>query len=93
MPGASATRFQPDLGVTRAQMALILIAAAGPAGIDVPAAREQGFKDIGGLPGATRDAINQLARLGYHQGHDRLHLRTRPSGEPSPDGPVLHPVP
>ena len=63
MPGTSSTTFQPEVGVTREQMALILIRAAGPAGIDVPRARDQGFKDIGHLPSATRDSINQLAQL------------------------------
>lgn len=68
MPGTSSTTFQPDVGVTREQMALILIRAAGPAGIDVPRARDQGFDDIGHLPSATRDAINQMAQLRITRG-------------------------
>ena len=63
MPGTSPTTFQPDLGVTRQEMALILIRAAGPAGIDVPRARDQGFDDIGHLPREVRDSINQLGQL------------------------------
>lgn len=63
MSGTSSTTFDPDDGVTREQMALILIRAAGPAGIDVPRARDQGFDDIGHLPRETRDSINQLAQL------------------------------
>ncbi len=63
MPGTSSTTFQPDLGVTRQEMALILIRASGPAGIDVPRARDQGFDDIGHLPREVRDSINQLAQL------------------------------
>ena len=63
MPGTSPTTFEPDTGVTRQEMALILIRAAGPAGIDVPRARDQGFDDIGHLPGNVRDSINQLAQL------------------------------
>jgi len=63
MPGTSPTTFEPDLGVTRQEMALILIRAAGPAGIDVPRVRDQGFEDIGHLPREVRDSINQLAQL------------------------------
>ena len=68
MPGTSPTSFDPGLGVTRQQMALILIRAAGPAGIDVPTARDQGFRDIGGLPREVQDSINQLAQLGITRG-------------------------
>lgn len=68
MPGTSPTTFQPGLGVTRQEMALILIQAAGPAGIDVPRARDQGFRDIAGLPAEVRDSINQLAQLGITRG-------------------------
>ena len=63
IPGTSPTTFEPDEGVTRQEMALILIRAAGPAGIDVPRARDQGFDDIGHLPGNVRDSINQLGQL------------------------------
>ena len=63
MPGLLPDLFQPGLGVTRQQMALILIRAAYIAGIDVPAARNQGFDDIGNLSKEVRDSINQLAQL------------------------------
>ena len=63
MQGTSPTTFEPDEGVTREQMALILIRAAGPAGIDVPRARDHGFRDIGELSRESRDSINQLAQL------------------------------
>ena len=63
MPGLLPQRFQPGLGVTRQQMALILIRAAHIAGIEVPAPRDQGFRDIGHLSRETRDSINQLAQL------------------------------
>ena len=59
----SPRRFLPRLGVTREQMALFLIRAAGPADIEVPRARDQGFRDIAGLPREVRDSINQLAEL------------------------------
>ncbi|MCY4621427.1 MAG: S-layer homology domain-containing protein [bacterium] len=68
MPGTSSTMFEPDLGVTRQEMALILIRAAGPAGIDIPRARDQGFDDIGHLPANVRDSINQLAQLDITHG-------------------------
>ena len=68
MKGTSSTTFEPDEGVTREQMALILIRAAGPAGIDVPAVRDQGFRDIGELSRESRDSINQLAQLGITKG-------------------------
>jgi hypothetical protein len=66
--GTSATTYSPGDVVTRWQMALFLIRAAGPAGIAVPAATDQGFTDISGLPQGTQDAINQLAALGITTG-------------------------
>lgn len=66
--GTTATTYSPGASVTRWQMALFLIRAAGPAGITVPAAASQGFTDIGGLPQSTQDAINQLAALGISKG-------------------------
>ena len=60
--------FSPRLGVTRQQMALFLIRAAGPAGIDIPEAADQGFQDIGDLPQEVQDAINQLVELRITRG-------------------------
>lgn len=60
--------YSPGAVVTREQMALFLIRAAGPAGITVPAAASQGFTDIANLPQASQDAINQLAALGVSKG-------------------------
>ena len=68
MPGTSSGIFQPRLGVTRQQMALFLIRAAGPAGIDIPEAEDQGFRDIDGLSREARDAINQLVELRITRG-------------------------
>ena len=68
MPGTPAGIFQPGLGVTRDQMALFLIRAAGPAGIELPDVEDYGFKDIGGLPQETQDAINQLVELRITRG-------------------------
>ena len=67
----SQRRFLPSLGVTRRQMALFLIRAAGPAGIEVPEAEDQGFRDIDHLPREPRDAINQLVDLRIARGLTR----------------------
>ena len=69
--GTVAGGFNPDGEVTRWQMALFLIRAAGPAGIDVPRPSDQGFTDIDDMAGATWDAINQLAALGIAEGTTR----------------------
>jgi hypothetical protein len=66
--GTSATTYSPGSPVTREQMALFLIRAAGPAGITVPAASSQGFTDIATLSQASQDAINQLKALGITTG-------------------------
>lgn len=66
--GTATGVYSPGAAVTREQMALFLIRAAGPAGITVPAAASQGFTDIGNLPQASQDAINQLAALGVSKG-------------------------
>ena len=60
--------FDPNLGVTRDQMALFLIRTAGPAGIDLPRPVDQGFEDIDDLPAEVRDAVNQLVELGITRG-------------------------
>ena len=63
--------FSPGVGVTRQQMALFLIRAAGPAGIEIPRAVDYGFKDIGDLPREVQDAINQLVVLRITSGTTR----------------------
>ena len=71
MPETSQRRFSPSVGVTRRQMALFLIRAAEPAGIEIPEAEDQGFRDIERLPREVRDAINQLVDLGITRGTTR----------------------
>lgn len=66
--GTTATTYSPADLVTRGQMALFLVRAAGPAGITVPAATDQGLTDIAGQPQAYQDAINQLVDLGISIG-------------------------
>ena len=60
--------FSPRDVVTRWQMALFLVRAAGPAGIVVPQATDQGFTDLDQLGAHTRAAINQLAALDIMEG-------------------------
>ena len=61
--GTSQGYFSPRDGISRAQMALFLIRAAGPVGVELPVPSDQGFRDIGTYPRYFRDAINQLAEL------------------------------
>ena len=69
--GTSTGDFDPDSEVTRWQMALFLVRAAGPAGIMVRRPSDQGFEDIGGLAGYIQDAIDQLADLEIAKGTTR----------------------
>ncbi|HUP14446.1 MAG TPA: S8 family serine peptidase [Acidimicrobiia bacterium] len=66
--GTSATTFSPTLEVTRWQMALFLTRQVSVHGMSLPAVELHGFIDIGSLPEATQDAINQLATLGITVG-------------------------
>ena len=61
--GTSRWSFSPNDPVTRGQMAVFLVRAAVPAGIDLPRPSGQGFTDIGRLPSEFWNAINQLAEL------------------------------
>ena len=66
--GVAPGQFSPGDAVPRWQMALFLVRAAGPAGIVVPQAIDQGFTDLAGLAPPERDAINQLAAIGITRG-------------------------
>ena len=66
--GTTATTFSPDQTIPRWQLAVMLQRAAGPAGVDLPAARDMGFTDISGLGSLFRDAVNQMAALGVMAG-------------------------
>ena len=66
--GRSATRFAPSEVVSRWQMALFLFRAAGPAGVTLPAAEDQGFTDIKGLSEEAMRAANMMAQLGVMPG-------------------------
>ena len=66
--GTSPGRFSPNTPITRWQMALFLIRAAGPAGVSVPQPVDQGFEDILGKAQNIQDAINQIATMGITKG-------------------------
>ena len=59
--------FSPGQTVTRRQMALFLARAAGPAGVELPEASDQGFTDLD-VGSSSQDAINQLVELGIMEG-------------------------
>jgi hypothetical protein len=61
------TRYDPLGTVTRAQMAQFLARVAQKAGLALDT-RDAGFRDLGGLPPAARDAINAIANLGVARG-------------------------
>ena len=64
-------KFSPRVGVTRQQMALFLIRAAVPAGIELPKVVDHGFGDIDDLPDEVQDAISQLVELEITKGTTR----------------------
>ena len=66
--GTTATAYSPNGAVLRWQMALFLVRQAADHGIAIPAEASQGYTDIGGLPQATQDAINQVTQLGISTG-------------------------
>jgi hypothetical protein len=66
--GTTATTYSPNGTVVRWQMALFLVRQAADHGVAIPAAASQGYTDIGGLPQATQDAINQVTQLGISKG-------------------------
>ena len=77
--GRTPTRYSPEEIVSRWQMALFLYRAAVPAGIELPAPRDQGFTDIAGRSERDREAINMMAQLGIMPGQ---------GGRFDPDGKI-----
>ena len=69
--GRTATTYDPGAVVSRWQMALFLVRAAGPAGIDLPTVSDQGFDDIDRIFEEGRNAINQIAELRIMPGSGR----------------------
>ena len=66
--GSSATTFSPGQTISRWQLAVMLQRASGPAGVDLPAARDMGFTDISDLGSSFQAAVNQMAALGVMAG-------------------------
>ena len=66
--GTTPERFSPNQPIIRWQMALFLVRAAGPAGIDLPEPSDQGFEDLDRMAPFIRDAINQVAALRITRG-------------------------
>ncbi len=66
--GCAADLYCPAETVTRWQMALFLTRLQTAAGFAIPPPAPQGFADIGLLPQAYQDAINQLKVMGITQG-------------------------
>ncbi len=72
--GTGVDTFSPDAPVSREHMALFLVRAAGPAGIDVPRASSRparDFTDVEGLSDESLEAIDQLLRMGITVGKTR----------------------
>ena len=66
--GVTSTQFDPAGTVPRWQMALFLVRTAEDLGITLPAGSNQGYTDLGGVPGEAVTAINQLTQLGITRG-------------------------
>jgi hypothetical protein len=66
--GTSATTFEPNLVVSRWQMALFLVRLADAAGVTLPSGAPQGFLDIATLSVEAQLAINQAKQLGIADG-------------------------
>lgn len=72
--GTDADNFSPNAPVSREHMALFLVRAAGPAGIDVPRPSgrpARGFRDVEGLSNESLEAIDQLVQMGITVGKTR----------------------
>ena len=66
--GKDPLTYGPNDRITRRQMALFLERAAGPAGIELGDAEDQGFSDIAGESDAIQNAINLMAGAGIMEG-------------------------
>jgi lysophospholipase L1-like esterase len=64
--GTTATTYGPELSVTRAQMAALLVRFLETSGVPMPTPTRQPFRDLGSTPHA--ESIGQLATLGVVRG-------------------------
>ncbi len=81
--GTSAGNFSPNDAITRAQMAVFMMRAGGPAGVVAPDMMDDmgmGYADIGGYPMTIQNAIKQVSDLGIMTGTSATEF--------SPDGYV-----
>ncbi len=72
--GTTATTFGPAADTKRIHMVRFLSRAAGPAGILLPVARDQGFTDIDGLSDQDRALVNQMAHAEIMEGRTRTEF-------------------
>ena len=68
--GTSEGVFSPNASITRRQMAIFMVKAAGVAGVEMDDTEDQGFTDIAGENDTIQDAINQAAALKIMEGID-----------------------
>ena len=68
--GTSEGVFSPNDSITRAQMALFMVRAAGVAGIELDDPEDQGLGDIGNWTDTIQDAINKAVGEGIMSGSD-----------------------
>jgi hypothetical protein len=68
MPGDGTGKFRPGAPVLRWEMAQYMIRHAELLGVSMPDGADQGFIDIGHLPGDVQTAINKLAQLDLTDG-------------------------
>lgn len=66
--GRTPTRFAPAERVPRWQMALLTYRAAGPAGVELPEAADQGFNDVDGLTTEMQNAADAVSAAGIMPG-------------------------
>ena len=78
--GTAPGQYSPSQPITRRQMALFLSRAAGPAGVVLDAATDQGITDIGGLSEADQAVVNQMVAAGIMAADGMMF---------NPGGPVL----
>ncbi len=75
--GTSEGVFSPNDSISRAQMALFMVRAAGVAGVELDDPEDQGLDDIGNWTDAIQDGINQAVAAGIMSGQDNAF---NPSG-------------
>ena len=70
--GTSEGVFSPNDSISRAQMALFMVRAAGVAGAELDDPEDEGLGDIGNWTDTIQDAINQAVGAGIMSGHNDM---------------------